>query len=58
MEDVARGAFLETHKHARLITYDHLDDLFAAKELGRRRSPPIAPGRVGCNVWIFVVKAR
>jgi hypothetical protein len=36
---ITRGAFLETHQHTRLVTYDHLEDLRANNELDPRELP-------------------
>ena len=43
VEEVDRGAFLSTHAHTRLITYDHLEDLLADNEFDPRIVDPRAP---------------
>ena len=45
-EEVARGAFLETPRHTRLITYDHLEDLLSANELDPHVEDPRTPDQI------------
>jgi hypothetical protein len=49
-EEVARGAFLETHAHTRLVTYDHLEDLLSANEFDPRIEDPRTPDEIPLGV--------
>ena len=59
-EEVTRGAFLEAHRHTRLITYSHVEDLRSANEFDVRIEDFRLPDEIDPNepppgdnhVWI------